>query len=85
MINSNLSPIFRGAGTCTIITEEITSNKEVVEIHLAAKDLDKKDLVDIYLSSFYSILTVKYTHVEDGVLYFIYSLISIFFSLDAYS
>ena len=33
----------KGAGTITITTEEVTSNKEVVEIHLAAKDLDKKD------------------------------------------
>ena len=33
----------KAAGTISITAEEVTSNKEVVEINLAAKDLDKKD------------------------------------------
>jgi hypothetical protein len=31
------------AGKCTVVTEEVTANKEVVKVQFAAKDLDKKD------------------------------------------
>lgn len=33
----------KGAGTCFITAEEVTSNKEWVKLQLGAKDLDKKD------------------------------------------
>jgi Ca2+-dependent lipid-binding protein len=33
----------KGAGTLSILAEEVTANKEVVSLHFAAKDLDKKD------------------------------------------
>ena len=32
----------KGAGICTIITEEVTSNKEIVTFEFGAKKLDKK-------------------------------------------
>ena len=35
----------KGAGICTIITEEVTSNKEIVTFEFGAKKLDKKDLI----------------------------------------
>ena len=35
----------KGAGTCFVTAEEITSNKEIVKLHFAAKDLDKKDFL----------------------------------------
>jgi Ca2+-dependent lipid-binding protein len=33
----------KGSGTLSIMAEEVTANKEVVSLHFAAKDLDKKD------------------------------------------
>ena len=33
-----------GAGKCFVVTEEVSSSKEIVQIHFAAKDLDKKDV-----------------------------------------
>ncbi len=35
----------KGAGTCFIVCEEVSSSKEVATLHFAAKDLDKKDFL----------------------------------------
>ena len=35
---------FSGAGKCCVVTEEVTASKEIVQLHFAAKDLDKKDM-----------------------------------------
>ena len=32
-----------GAGKVFVVTEEVTASKEIVKLHFAAKDLDKKD------------------------------------------
>ena len=32
-----------GAGKVFVVTEEVTASKEIVQLHFAAKDLDKKD------------------------------------------
>ena len=35
----------KGAGTCFVTSEEVTSNKEILKLQFSAKDLDKKDFL----------------------------------------